>query len=71
MTTLLVQEMLKRGIFGNTAFYTSAAHNEEALSAYEKALHEVFPIIKGALENGTVKEKLLGPVRHKGFTRLT
>jgi glutamate-1-semialdehyde 2,1-aminomutase len=71
MTTLLVQEMLKRGIFGNTAFYTSAAHNEEALSAYEKALHEVFPIIKGALENGTVKEKLLGPVRHRGFTRLT
>jgi glutamate-1-semialdehyde 2,1-aminomutase len=69
--TLLTQELLKQGILGNTAFYTSAGHDEKALQDYEAAVNNVFPILKRALDEDRVEASLEGPVAHKGFTRLT
>jgi glutamate-1-semialdehyde aminotransferase len=71
LTTLLTQELLKRGIMGNAAFYASAGHTEEAVSRYRMALSEVLPIIRDAAASGHIEDALNGPIRHTGFARLT
>jgi glutamate-1-semialdehyde 2,1-aminomutase len=71
LTTLLTQELLKKGILGNTAFYASAGHTPEAVERYAGALNQIFPRIKQAIDEDTVSSLLEGPVKQSGFTRLT
>ena len=70
MKTLLVQEMLKRGILATTQFYASYAHTDEHVADYAKALGEVFALIREAVTHGNARDLLEGPVAHSGFERL-
>ena len=69
--TLYTQEMLKRGYLASSSVYVSFTHKEEHIRDYMIQVDEVFGIIKDAIDNNTVLEKLEGPVAHNGFQRLT
>jgi glutamate-1-semialdehyde 2,1-aminomutase len=47
------------------------AHTDEHVEQYLAAVHEIFPIIAKAIEEGNVESMLNGPVAHAGFHRLT
>ena len=69
--TLFIQEMLDRGFLATTAVFVTAAHDEEKLGEYLAACAEAFGAVKRALDAGSVRERLRGPVAHGGFHRLT
>lgn len=69
--TFFTQEMLRRGILASGVFFASYAHTARHLSAYEKAVNEVFARIVEARKKGGIKKRLLGPVAHTGFQRLS
>lgn len=71
LTTLLTQEMLKKGVLGNAAFYASSAHGQSALEAFEGAFTHGCSVVAQALDAGSVSSFLNGPVKHQGFARLT
>ncbi len=68
--TLFVQEMLQRGILASNLFYASYAHTPAHVKQYERAMHEVFAILKDAIKSNDVEKRLKGPVAHAGFQRL-
>jgi glutamate-1-semialdehyde 2,1-aminomutase len=69
--TLFVQEMLERGFLASTAFYAMWAHTDAHVEAYGRAVAEVFGRLGRAIHEGSVEERLRGPVAHTGFRRLT
>lgn len=68
--TYFTQLMLERGFLASTAYYASIAHTDEILAEYETAVNEAFGLIKAAQDDGTVEDKLNGPICHSGFQRL-
>ena len=68
--TLYIQLMLEKGFLLGAAVYTTTAYTEEILSKFETATNESFDIIEKAIEDGSVKQLLKGPVKHTGFARL-
>lgn len=70
LKTLFIQEMLQRGFLASNMVFASCAHTEVILKKYEKAVDEVFEILKEAIETNTVEKRLKGPVAHTGFARL-
>lgn len=70
LKTLFIQEMLQRGFLASNMVFASYAHTEAILKKYEKAVDEVFKILKEAIETNTVEKRLKGPVAHTGFARL-
>lgn len=68
--TLFTQIMLDRGFLASKAFYATFAHGEDVIEAYLQAAEDAFGIIARALERGTVRDLLRGPVAHTGFARL-
>lgn len=70
LKTLFIQEMLQRGFLASNMVFASYAHTEAILKKYEKAVDEVFKILKDAIETNTVEKRLKGPVAHAGFARL-
>jgi glutamate-1-semialdehyde 2,1-aminomutase len=71
LLTLFTQEMLDRKILASDRFYANFRHEDKHINRYFKAVHEVFNIMAGALQNGDVEARLRGPVKHMGFRRLT
>jgi glutamate-1-semialdehyde aminotransferase len=71
LTTLLTQELLRRGFLGNAAYYASSAHTPAVLRRYEVALDEAFAVIAEAVDSGEPARFLAGPTAHRGFARLT
>jgi glutamate-1-semialdehyde 2,1-aminomutase len=69
-STLFTQLMLERGFLATKAFYTTFAHQDAVIEEYLQAAEDVFGVVAQALERGTVKSLLDGPVAHAGFTRL-
>ncbi len=69
-STLFTQFMLERGFLATKAFYTTFAHQDQVIEDYLQAVEEVFRAVAQALERGTVKSLLNGPVAHTGFARL-
>jgi len=69
--TLFTQMMLDRGYLARESFYAMYAHTEAQIDAYTDACCEVFKELANAVDSGTVKNKLRGPVAHTGFQRLT
>jgi len=63
--------MLERGFLAGTVFYPTAAHTEEVLEKYSKAVDIVFEIIAKSVADNDIEEKLCGPAAHQGFKRLT
>lgn len=69
--TYVTQEMLKKGWLASTAFYSSAAHNEDILQKYAKDIEPVFAqLAKTLASHESVSDLLEGPVCHSGFGRL-
>ncbi|MDP3467533.1 MAG: glutamate-1-semialdehyde 2,1-aminomutase [Daejeonella sp.] len=52
MRTLVMQEMIKRGVLFQGAFVPCFSHSEEDVLYFAKAFDEVLPLYKQALENG-------------------
>jgi len=68
--TLFTQLMLEKGYLAATTFYSTFAHTPEIIAHYLKTVNSVFGIIHQAIEQGTVKQWLKGPLAHAGFKRL-
>ncbi len=68
--TLFTQLMLERGFLAGRAFYATYAHQDHIIEEYLQAVEGVFSTIARALERGTVRDMLKGPVAHTGFARL-
>ena len=49
LKTLFIQEMLQRGFLASNMVFASYAHTDAILKKYEKAVDEVFKILKEAL----------------------
>lgn len=71
LETYFIQEMLARGFLASDRFYPTCAHGSDEIQAYLNAVSEVFGLIARAIAAGDVLQKLKGPVKHSGFTRLT
>jgi glutamate-1-semialdehyde 2,1-aminomutase len=69
-STLFTQLMLEKGFLAARAFYTTFAHDDQIIEEYLQATEDAFGVIAHALEQGTVREMLNGPVAHTGFARL-
>lgn len=69
--TLFTQLMLDRGFLASNAFYATYAQSDEDIEQYGAAATEVFSELAQAVDSGTVKNLLKGPVAHAGFSRLT
>jgi glutamate-1-semialdehyde aminotransferase len=70
MHTLFTQEMLMRGFLASKSLYASYAHTEVHVRKYLENVDQVFKIIGDAMEKGTVRKLLRGPIAHTGFQRL-
>lgn len=71
LKTLFIQEMLEKGFLAYGTVYVCFAHKENHVKKYLKAVDEVFKMLSEASKLGNIKDKLKGPVAHKGFYRLT
>lgn len=70
LRTLYTQEMLKRGVLSNGAYYASYAHKDEHMKVFFEAVDESFAVMSSAIQNGNYKDLLEGPVCQGGFARL-
>jgi glutamate-1-semialdehyde 2,1-aminomutase len=68
--TVFIQEMLKQGYLTTDSLYVSYAHTPEMITNYIDAVDTVFETIGTALDSGTVRQQLNGPVAHTKFERL-
>lgn len=71
LTTLFTQLMLERGYLAYNQFKPSYSHQAGHVQDYLSAIDEVFLILAGAAEEGSVKHLLKGPAARRGFYRLT
>lgn len=71
LATLFTQEMLKRGYLAGMGTYMTYAHQPSDVEGYLRAVDEVFAILADAEQKGDAEMRLLGPVKHGGFQRLT
>ena len=70
LRTIYTQMMLERGFLGTGAIYPTAAHTEEIVHRYDKAIDEVFGQISITIRQDNINDLLRGPVAHTGFRRL-
>ncbi len=70
MKSLFVQLMLDKGFLATTGFYAMYAHEERHVEAYLKALDEVLPSLRAAMESGAPERFLRGQPASAGFKRL-
>jgi len=68
--TFYTQEMLKRGYLLGASVYPTNAYNESIIDEFGKHTAEVFLLLSEYIENGTLLEKLEGPIIETGFKRL-
>jgi glutamate-1-semialdehyde 2,1-aminomutase len=71
LTTLMTSQMLKRGFLAGAAFNATLAHETRHVTDYLAALDEVFTELATAIAAGNVADRIGGPAKHSGFTRLT
>ena len=71
LQTLYTQEMLDRGYLVGAAVYTTYAYSDALLERFATDTAHVFKTIKRAVDAGTVRAQLRGPVKHAGFARLS
>jgi len=68
--TLFVQEMLKEGYLATNSLYASYAHTPEMVTDYLESVDGAFETIGTALDEGSIRQQLDGPVAHTKFKRL-
>ncbi len=69
--TIYTQEMLKRGFLTGSSVYTSYAYDKVAIKKFNKAINDVFMILKIAKESGRIDNFIDSEEKHSGFKRLT
>jgi|GEM_PF-1938841 len=69
-STLFTQLMLEKGFLATKAFNTTFAHQDQVIEEYLQAAEQTFGAVTRALDRGTVRDLLKGPVAHAGFARL-
>lgn len=70
LRTYYTQLMLERGFLAGTAVYVTLAHTEAIVDRFEAAVDVAFAGIAAALAEGTLAQRLKGPLAHSGFARL-
>jgi glutamate-1-semialdehyde 2,1-aminomutase len=68
--TLFTVRMLARGFLAAGGFYPSLMHEPRHVSAYVAAADEVLTELAEALAAGDLRDRVGGPVKHSGFTRI-
>ena len=68
--TYFTQEMLKLGYLASKQVYVSYAHNEDIINNYINAVDIIFKKISVEISEGSIENKLKGPIAHSGFQRL-
>ncbi|MDB3995617.1 aminotransferase class III-fold pyridoxal phosphate-dependent enzyme [Candidatus Pelagibacter sp.] len=68
--TYFIQEMLKKNILASDRCYSNTCQDKKSLKIYSQACHEVFYKIAKYNGEGILKNKLEGPIKQMGFTRL-
>lgn len=71
ISTLFIQEMLKRGYIAATSVYVSFAHSKEIVTEYLSSVDEVFEIISKGIKENRINKLLETRVKEEGFKRLT
>ncbi len=69
-STLFTQIMLEKGFLATKAFNTTFAHQDQVIEEYLQAAEDTFGVVAQALDRGTVRDLLKGPLAHAGFARL-
>ncbi|OGJ62779.1 aminotransferase class III [Candidatus Peribacteria bacterium RIFCSPHIGHO2_02_FULL_53_20] len=69
--TFFAQEMLKHGFLAGQVFYATYAHTDAHVQAYLDAVKEIFTDLGRCIADGSLLQKLEGPIMHTGFHRLT
>ncbi|MFV2065519.1 MAG: aminotransferase class III-fold pyridoxal phosphate-dependent enzyme [Pirellulales bacterium] len=69
--TLLTTRMLDQGYLVGSGFYPSLAHTEAHVAGCIDAADPVFAELADALQQGDLRQRIGGQVRHSGFARLT
>ena len=69
--TFFTQMMLNEGFLAGKSFYATYSHQRFHIENYRSSVCAVFSKIADALEKGSIKDMLKGPVAHSGFQRLT
>lgn len=70
LQTLLTVRMLDHGILAGAQFSVSLAHTLEHVDRYATAADEIFAELAQAIREGSITQRIGGPVRHSGFARL-
>ncbi len=70
LQTLLTVRMLGHGFLAGNCFYPSLAHTSGHVAAYLSAAEDVFAELGQAARDGDAADRIGGPVRHSGFSRL-
>jgi glutamate-1-semialdehyde 2,1-aminomutase len=70
LTTLYIQEMVKRGCHGYAAFYLNAAQGSSEIEQTAAAAKEVFAIMKSGLDSGLLDDLLECDLSQDAFRRL-
>jgi glutamate-1-semialdehyde 2,1-aminomutase len=68
--TLFTVRLLARGFLAAGGFYPSLMHEPRHVDGYLDAANEVLAEIAIAIARGDVRERIGGPVKHSGFSRL-
>jgi len=69
--TLLTTRMLDQGYLLGSGFYPSLAHTEAHVNGCLRAAEPVFAELADAIQQGDLRQRIGGLVRHTGFARLT
>jgi glutamate-1-semialdehyde aminotransferase len=70
LMTLFTARMLKKGFLAGAQFYPTLAHESNHIEAYLAATKMVFPELAEAAVKNDITDRIGGPVKHSGFTRL-
>ena len=70
LTTLFIQELLKRGFLASCSCYITYAHDQHIIQQYEAAIASVFKMLSTCVENRNIADFIKGPLLTTGFQRL-
>jgi len=70
LMTLFIQKMLDKGFLVTNQFYPTIAHDKIKINKYLDAFNLTFKEIRKIIQEDTLLEKIRGPIKHMGFSRL-
>lgn len=70
LMTLFTVRMLQKGFLTCAQFYPTLAHKSHHVDEYVTAADAVVSELANAVKKGDIAERIGGPVKHRGFTRL-